>query len=107
MERRLTVRETYDIVKNRAELLLQNTDESIRLAGHELTDKVLPLLENTEDGSMTTTFDKDEMKILLMAMRALHDDARSDEPHIAHTPEFSTLLTKVYKAAPGDEGRIY
>lgn len=40
---------------------------------------------------------KEEAKILKMAMTALDDSARSDEPHVAFTPEFVELRKKIWE----------
>jgi hypothetical protein len=45
----------------------------------------------------------DELKMLNAAMNALEASARSDEPHWAHTPEFSELRKKIRNAIEEDE----
>lgn len=49
----------------------------------------------TSMGIEVITLSKREAQIVLSALRALDESARSDEPHIAHGPEFINLSKKV------------
>lgn len=52
-------------------------------------------------GIEVITLSKREAQIVLSALRCLDDSARSDEPHIAHGPEFTNLSKKVREFTKG------